>query len=680
MTTIRGALGTSGMAVAMLAGFGGGDAEAAEPGTPIQLAAPNACLANLAIGGCSPFKSFNRPLNIDVAPDGADVYMANQSGTIGRFRRDPGTNALTGADFVNFGGGDLSDVFVASSGTLLVGAGGSTSGDGMVESFSRDPSTGALTAIGCAEEGGSLYCANAEGIGGADEVALPPSGPGVYVAAEYGGPDGPDGGSTPDGSIAVLTVGGSPGNFKQLECIAAIKAASGACSDQSKDEPVLRGPSSVAVSPDGRNVYFGGFGGLVGYNRDPATGKLVSEAECMLRSASGPFCSKEVRLPIADQLVISPDGEFLYAGGANSFTVLDRNPASGTLSVVECMKSASSAASCPVEPAFGGGTGIATSPDGSTLYVAGGGSGEGFLRAFRVDKATGQLADLACVTFGSAPGCVSGSGFMWPSSADATADGSGLYVLGYEGTGTGDLGALAEFRIEQPPAGPAGPEPGRQTGANRSARQTGAARQKGSRAPADAVPGHRAVSPVLGQSRAPNPQTGRSQSRPQLETQTAQAGVGQLQNRGRGDRQSQGQAERRPRRAAAPGHQRSQGRRDRRCARRRRKQGHRAQTADGRPQVLSDDQLSRRNSTRSRSTLAIRLSPVRMSPAAGFASAVAMIRASGILSEGTVARRSAASAATVTSIGRIAEIRSAKNPSTRSSSWRPMRAPVRTSA
>ena len=459
MKSIKGALGPSGLAVAMLAGMGGGDADAAEPGTPIQLSAPNACLANLAIGGCSPFKTFNRPLNIDVAPDGADVYMANQSGTIGRFRRDPGTNALTGADFVDFGGGDLSDVFVAASGTLLVGAGGSTSGDGMLESFSRDPSTGALTAIGCAEEGGSLYCANAEGIGGADEVAVAPSGPGVYVAAEYGGPDGPDGGSTPDGSIAVLTVGGSPGNFKQLECIAAIKAASGACSDQSKDEPVLRGPSSVVVSPDGRNVYFGGFGGLVGYNRDPATGKLVSEAECMLRNTSGPFCSKEVRLPIADQLVISPDGEFLYAGGANSFTVLDRNPASGTLSVVECMKSASSAASCPVEPAFGGGTGIATSPDGSTLYVAGGGSGEGFLRAFRVDKATGQLADLACVTFGSAPGCVSGSGFMWPSSADATADGTGLYVLGYEGTGTGDLGALAEFRIEQPPAGPAGPGP-----------------------------------------------------------------------------------------------------------------------------------------------------------------------------------------------------------------------------
>ena len=67
---------------------------------------------------------------------------------------------------------------------------------------------------------------------------------------------------------------------------------------------------------------------------------------------------------------------------------------------------------------------------------------------------------------------------------------------------------------------------------------------------------------------------------------------------------------------------------------------------DGRSQVLSDDQLSRRNSTRRPLTLAIRLSPVRMSPAAGFASAaVAMIRASGILSR--AARRSAASAATV---------------------------------
>ena len=185
----------------------------------------------------------------------------------------------------------------------------------MLESFSRDPSTGALTAIGCAEEGGSLFCANAEGIGGADDCPSAFRSRGLCRGGIRG--TGWAGrGSTPDGSIAVLTVGGSPGNFKQLECIAAIKAASGACSDQSKDEPVLRGPSSVVVSPDGRNVYFGGFGGLVGYNRDPATGKLVSEAECMLRSTSGPFCSKEVRLPIADQLVISPDGEFLYAGGA----------------------------------------------------------------------------------------------------------------------------------------------------------------------------------------------------------------------------------------------------------------------------------------------------------------------------------------------------------------------------
>ena len=189
MASIRGVLGTGGLAVAMVAGLGGGDADAAEPGTPIQLAAPNACLANLAIGGCSPFPAFGRPLNVDVAPDGADVYIANQSGSIGRFRRDPGTNALTGAAFVDFSGGDLSDVLVASSGTLLVGAGGSTSGDGMVESFARDPSTGALTSIGCAEEGGSLYCANVEGIGGANEVAVAPSGPGVYVAGEYGGPE-----------------------------------------------------------------------------------------------------------------------------------------------------------------------------------------------------------------------------------------------------------------------------------------------------------------------------------------------------------------------------------------------------------------------------------------------------------------------------------------------------------
>ena len=252
----------------------------------------------------------------------------------------------------------------------------------------------------------------------------------------------------------MLTVGGSPGNFTQLECIAAIEAASGDCGKQSKDEPVLRAPMSVAVSPDGRYVYFGSFGGLVGYNRDPASGKLVSEAECLLRSTGIQGCPKEVRLPIAEQIVISPDGEFLYAGGDNSFTVFDRNPASGTLSVVECFKTASSAASCPTKPSFGGGAGIATTPDGSTVYVAGGGTGEGYLRAFRVDKTTGQLSDLTCVTIASVGGCTPGSGLMWPFSADVSNDGTGLYVAAYEGTGTGDPGALAEFRIEQPPAAP----------------------------------------------------------------------------------------------------------------------------------------------------------------------------------------------------------------------------------
>jgi DNA-binding beta-propeller fold protein YncE len=461
LSAIRTMLGAGASAALLLPAFGGEVAEGAEPGTPIQLGAPNACLANLAIGGCGddPFNSFSRPLSLDVAPDGADVYVANQTGSIGRFRRDPGTNVLTPAGGMSFTGDELSDVFVASSGTTAVAAGGSTSGDGTVEAFTRNPSTGELTVLGCADESGGGGCANVDGIGGAQDIALAPSGPGVYVAGEWGGPDGPDGGSTPDGSIAALSLNTSTGAFSQLSCTAAIDAPSGACGTQTSDKPVLRGPAAVVVSPDGRNVYFGGFGGLVGYNRDPASGKLVSEAECMMRSGGAPLCPKEDRLPLVQELVVSADGEFLYAGGGNSFTVLDRNTATGTLSVVECMKTASAAGPCPVEPAFGGGDGVAATPDGSTLYVAGGNTGEGFLRAFRVDQASGHLADLSCVAFGSVSGCTPGAGIMRAIGADTSGDGTGLYVASYEGTGTGDLGALAEFRIEQaPPALPgAGP-------------------------------------------------------------------------------------------------------------------------------------------------------------------------------------------------------------------------------
>ncbi|HEX6228816.1 MAG TPA: beta-propeller fold lactonase family protein [Solirubrobacterales bacterium] len=437
----------------LLTAVAGGSAQAAEPGTPIQLSPPNACFANLAIGGCTadPFGTFLRPLGVDVAPDGRDVYVANQSRNIGHFRRDPATNALTPAgEFSAAGSFELHRVVVAPNGALALSAGGSTSGDGRIEAFTRNPASGGLTPLGCADEAGAGVCVDADGLGGAEGLALAPSGPGIYVAASYGGP-------SDEGSVAALALNTSSGAFSQLRCIAAIDAPSGKCSEQSGNEPVLGRAAAAAVSPDGRHVYFGGFAGLVGYNRDPNSGDLVSEADCLKRGAGEPLCPQETRLPIVTDMAFSPDGEFLLASGEAVLTVLDRNPLSGALTVIDCFRRPSSASACPPLEGFQGASGIATSPDGTVVYTTGNPVTDGQLRAFHFDPASGRLTSFACVAFTGTGGCAPGAGLLRAFAVDVSDDGRGLYVGSYEGTGTGDFGALAAFRIEQPLAPPPSP-------------------------------------------------------------------------------------------------------------------------------------------------------------------------------------------------------------------------------
>jgi 6-phosphogluconolactonase (cycloisomerase 2 family) len=437
----------------LLAVLGGSAAQAAEPGTPIQLSSPNACFADFAIGGCAadPFGTFFAPLGVDVAPDGQDVYVANQSANIGHFRRNPATNALTPVgEYSAAPGFSLHEVLVPPGGGLALSSGGSTSGDGRIEAFTRNAGTGALSPLGCADEKGGGGCTPVDGLGGADGLAVAPNGPGLYVASPYGGP-------SEEGSVAAFTFNSSNGAFSQLRCIAEIDAPGGPCGAQTGNEPVIGRAAGVAVSPDGRHVYFGGFAGLVGYNRDPATGNLVSEADCMLRTGSEPLCPQETQLPNITGLTMSPDGEFLYAGGDLVLTVLDRNPVSGTLTVVDCFRRPVSASPCPELAGFQGASGIATSPDGAHVYTVAGTFTEGRLNAFHLNPATGKLTGFACVAFTGTGGCAPGAGLLRAAAVDVSDDGTGLYVGSYEGTGTGDSGALAAFNIEQPPPPPPPP-------------------------------------------------------------------------------------------------------------------------------------------------------------------------------------------------------------------------------
>jgi 6-phosphogluconolactonase (cycloisomerase 2 family) len=442
------------IAAALFVATGSVPAQAAPPavGSPVQLAAPNGCIAAVQAGACSadPFGSFQRALGLEITSDGLDVYVANQSGDIGRFRRDPATNVLTPAGVSQTTGIGVEDVGVSASGVRLAAVSGDTSGNGRFEWFSRNATTGALTGVSCADEDVVSGCTEMDGIGGANEVAFPPSGPGVYVAADWGGADGADGDALGDGSLAVLSVGPF-GVLSQLRCIPAVDSnIPGDACNTSFDTPALDGVTSVVVSPDGAHVYAGGFGGIVGFNRT-ATGDLGSRAACILRGDGNSACPADGRLPNVSSLAMSPDGRFLYAGSFGLVTVLERNPLSGALSFVECLRSVA-ASPCPGVAGFTGAEDIAVSPDGNFVYTVTPGSAHGYVQALRRDRATGKLTPLGCISDTGGGSCAAGAGLLWAKAVAVSGDGRGVYAIAYEGTGTGDYGALTAYGVEAAPA------------------------------------------------------------------------------------------------------------------------------------------------------------------------------------------------------------------------------------
>src|SRR5262249_6307610 len=141
----------------------------------------------------------------------------------------------------------------------------------------------------------------------------------------------------------------------------------------------IANPTSVLITPDGRQVYVGSAspGGVAIFTRNPNTGDIVA-AGCWSSDGSSPAgtggrCSPYRGLAASGvALTLSPDGNQLYVGGGSMLSVFNRNPTTGALSPL------AGAAGCVSENGVNGCTPahglssfrqMAISPDGSTLYV-----------------------------------------------------------------------------------------------------------------------------------------------------------------------------------------------------------------------------------------------------------------------------------------------------------------------
>ncbi len=181
----------------------------------------------------------------------------------------------------------------------------------------------------------------------------------------------------------------------------------------------LDGPRAVAVSPDGAHVYVASFDddSVAGFRRDAEDGR-VTPLGARFDGVDGIDGLNGAR-----GIALSPDGAHVYLAGArdDAVTVFERDGASGALTFVQRRKNGAS-----VLDSLNGARAVAVSPDGKHVYV--GADPAAAVATFARDPATGALTFVARVKEGE--GGV--SGVRGPYALALSPDGASLYVASFD--------------------------------------------------------------------------------------------------------------------------------------------------------------------------------------------------------------------------------------------------------
>jgi DNA-binding beta-propeller fold protein YncE len=188
-------------------------------------------------------------------------------------------------------------------------------------------------------------------------------------------------------------------------------------------DPLLAGASEVVVSPDGEHVYATAYDAdaLLVLDRNPATGALT-KLGCLSESGSGGACQDVLGIDFPDGLAISPDGNTVYVAGqtSDSVAIFDRDPATGALTQLPgdagCVAEVGTA-TCVGGKALDGAVGVTVSADGDNVYVVSHGSDA--IAIFDRNETTGaitmQSGPAGCVSeTGSGGACQNGRGLDGP--------------------------------------------------------------------------------------------------------------------------------------------------------------------------------------------------------------------------------------------------------------------------
>ncbi len=264
--------------------------------------------------------------------------------------------------------------------------------------------------LGCLAQGKASVklCGRARALKGAGPfmgsraIAVSPDGRNVYVAAGEGD------------AIAVFRRARQTGALTQPKgkagCVAA-KAVEGCAA-----APGLIAPNSVAVSPDGRNVYATARDGaaIVTFHRNRATGALRELPPSASGCISGlplPFCTPGRGLKGPDVVVVSPDGKNVYVGSffGNGVASFSRAAGAGALTQLSgtagCIVDGG-AEGCATGTELGSIEGLAINRVGTSVYAAAAVSNA--VDVLTRDPSSGALTQRGCITDAQTEGCAFG--------------------------------------------------------------------------------------------------------------------------------------------------------------------------------------------------------------------------------------------------------------------------------
>ena len=312
---------------------------------------------------------------------------------------------------------------------------------------------GALTqpsgAAGCLSETGSNGdCAKVSGIGDVTAVAISPDGRNVYAVGHFGQ------------SLAVFARDPETGGLTEMMCYSLF----GDPPCTTVFERALSEPTAVTVSADGRSVYVSNkFDEISLFARDPATGLLSQPSgESCIASTGAPGCpANGVALGVAESVAVSPDGHNVYVGADEDGAIAEfgRNPATSALTqpadkaacVTYDTLTATSNTGMASDCAFAAvhlnhAQSLAFSPGSDYLYVAD--DGAHALWSFSRDTTTGVLGSGGCQG-GTGVDCPAIHGLNDPQQVAVSTDGTGVIATsgspgGVTALRAGPLGTLTE--------------------------------------------------------------------------------------------------------------------------------------------------------------------------------------------------------------------------------------------